>query len=353
MASDESGMTLKTRSVGRTSLRVSELGFGAASLGNLYRRVTDQAAHDTLEAMWSNGMRYVDTAPYYGLGHSERRIGDFLRSKPRDSFVLSTKVGRRLRPVVGHEGDAERYGFCTPMPFEPVYDYTYDGIMRSYEDSLQRLGLARIDILFVHDIGTVTHGEENAGYLQQLKDGGFKALEELRASGAVDAIGLGVNEWEICVQVMDLCQLDCILLAGRYTLLEQESLDTFFPKCVEHGTSLVIGGAYNSGILATGVEGDTVPYYNYEPAPQAIIDRVRKIQGICRDHSVSLPSAALQFPLVHPLVSSVIPGLGNARRLAQTMGQYTATIPDSFWSDLRDADLLHPAAPTPGQESGA
>jgi D-threo-aldose 1-dehydrogenase len=328
-------------------LFLTELGFGAAPLGNLYREVSRDDSYAAVDAAWDAGMRYFDTAPFYGFGLSERRIGNIVRYRPRDEFLVSTKVGRLLRPLPSHRGSAERYGFCSPMPFEPEYDYTYDGVMRSFEDSQQRLGLASIDILLVHDIGEVTHGPDNAKHFSDLANGGYKALDELRSSGLVKAIGLGVNEWEVCEDAMGIGRWDCFLLAGRYTLLEQGALATFMPLCKAHGASLIIGGAYNSGILATGARKGGELYYNYAPPPQEIIDRVIAIENLCDDHGVTLAAAALQFPLAHELVSTVIPGVGSARRVGQTMDIFNEVIPASFWSDLKASGLLLEEVPTP------
>lgn len=347
MATTPAIYSMPSRRLGRTDLLVSELGFGAASLGNLYQSVSDAEARATLETAWAAGLRYFDTAPYYGFGLSERRVGDVLRSMDRNGFVLSTKVGRLLSPAPHITHARERHGFHSPMPFEPVYDYSYDGVMRSFEDSLQRLGLSRIDVLFVHDIGAVTHGVANRELFKICMDGGYRALDELRTKGLVGAIGLGVNEWEVCEAAMEHGRFDCFLLAGRYTLLEQSSLDSFIPKCEKHGATLVIGGAYNSGILATGTRTSSVPYYNYAPASEAIIERVRRIEAVCEAYGVTLAAAALQFPLAHPIVSSVIPGLGSARRVAQTMNLFDEPIEPAFWQELKKQKLLREDAPTP------
>ena len=340
-------MSVSTRPLGQTGLRVSEIGCGAASLGNLYQPVEDAAARATIDTAWTAGVRYFDTAPYYGFGLSERRVGDALRSTERDSFVLSTKVGRLLAPAPQITSAAERRGFHSPMPFEPVYDYSYSGVMRSFEASLQRLGLARIDVLFIHDIGAVTHGAANRELFELCMQGGYQALDELRTKGLVGAIGLGVNEWEVCEAAMERGRFDCFLLAGRYTLLEQSALDSFMPKCRRHGATLVIGGAYNSGILATGTRRGDVLHFNYAPASDAIVARVRRIEAVCDAHGVTLAAAALQFPLAHPVVSSVIPGLGSARRVEQTMALFHEAIPATFWDALKAHGLLREDAPTP------
>jgi D-threo-aldose 1-dehydrogenase len=330
--------------IGKTSLEVDTLGFGCASLGNLYHTVSDVEATEILSTAWANNFRHFDTAPHYGQGLSERRVGDALRAPDRRDYVLSTKVGRLLRPA-GYA--AERHCFVSPMPFDIDYDYSYDGIMRSFEDSLQRLGLDRIDILYMHDIGAMTHGDDNARLFPIAMDGGYRAMDELRQSGQVRAIGLGVNEYEVCEQAMEYGDWDCFLLAGRYTLLEQEALDTFLPKCAERDCSVVIGGAYNSGILATGVLGKGPRYYNYTEAPDAIVDRVAQIEAVCEEFGIPLPAAALQFPLAHRAVASVIPGIGNVRRIDQTLELFNTLIPDEFWTAIKNRGLIRQDAPTP------
>lgn len=344
--------SLPTRKIPRADIRLTELGFGAASLGNLYQRISDEDARATLSTALDAGLRYIDTAPHYGFGLSERRVGDVLRE--RDDYVLSTKVGRLLMPLPHHQGDGERLGFRTPMPFEPRFDYSYDAIMRSYEDSLQRLGLAKIDILYIHDIGSVTHGEQHQQtFADLMTGGGLRAIQMLRDSGAIGAFGLGVNEWEICMDVMDHADLDVILLAGRYTLLEQEAANSFLPRCEKQNVAIVIGGAFNSGILATGTRTEAVPYFNYEPAPPAIIERVRQIEAIGDEYGVTLAAAALQFPLAHRCVVSVIPGLGSPSRVQQSVNLYNEAIPAEYWAALRNSDLLHSDVPVPGENDDA
>ncbi len=339
-------MSFPLRPLGRTGLRVTELGFGTAPLGNLFRPLSDDAARSTLAAAREAGFGYYDTAPFYGFGLSERRLGDALRSR---DVVLSTKVGRLLRPIAGPVDERiQRHGYATPMPFEPVYDYSYDAIMRSFEASQQRLGLSRIDILYIHDIGRMTHGDENVARMAELTRGrGLKALEELRAAKRIAGFGLGVNEVEACLEVMDNARLDVILLAGRYTLLEQTALDALFPRCESAGTAIVAGGPYNSGILALGTKTGAPLFYNYEPAPETVITRVRAIEATCDRHGVPLAAAALQFPLAHGLVSSVIPGLDSAERVAETVKLYRRPIPAEMWRELKVKGLLREDAPTP------
>lgn len=333
-----------TRQVGRTRLEVTELGVGCSNLANLYHEVSDEDAAAVLTTAWDAGWRYFDTAPFYGLGLSETRVGVTVSRYPRDEFVLSTKVGRLLQPA---EPAAERYGFINPLPNDVVYDYSYDGVMRSVESSLERLRIGRIDILFMHDIGRFTHGDANDHHFPIAMDGGYKALDELRSSGTVSAIGLGVNEIEVCEAAMQHGHWDCFLLAGRYTLLEQGGLDDFLPACIEAGTSIVLGGAYNSGILATGTRRQGVIYYDYGPAPEHVIERVRRIEDVCDQFDVPLIAAALQFPLAHPVVCCVVPGMGHPKRIAQTMGYYELNIPTDFWAELKYRELLPTHCPVP------
>jgi D-threo-aldose 1-dehydrogenase len=333
--------------IGRTGLHVSRLGLGTATLGNLYERLSDPDASAILATAIDQGLTYIDTAPYYGFGLSERRVGDALRERP--GIVLSTKVGRLLTPDNDNAGQAERNGFRSPMPFRPVYDYSYSGIRRSYEDSLQRLGLARVDILYIHDIGALTHGTVSALHFDSLtRGGGLKALEELRSCGAIRAFGVGVNEIEACQQVMDHASLDVLLLAGRYTLLEQGALLSLLPRCEKAGTAVVIGGPYNSGILATGVKHGGALHYNYGQPAASIVQRVAAIEELCDRFAVPLAAAALQFPLAHPTVVSVIPGLDHPRRVAETLALVRTPIPPELWIALKAAGLIDAAAPVPG-----
>jgi D-threo-aldose 1-dehydrogenase len=342
--------TIEKQPIGNTGVLVDSLGFGCAPLGNLFHTITDGSAAEILQTAWACGFRHFDTAPHYGQGLSERRVGDALRPHIDHDYVLSTKVGRLLQPA-GYAN--ERHGFHSPMPFDIVYDYSYDGVMRSFEDSLQRLGLDRIDILYMHDIGRLTHGADNDRWFPIAMHGGYRALSELRDSGLVSAIGLGVNEYEVCEAALEYGDWDCFLLAGRYTLLEQTALKTFLPKCLERNCSIVIGGPYNSGILATGVQGTGPWHYDYAPATPAVISKVAALEAVCRDFGVSLPAVALQFPLAHPAVVSVIPGIGNVHRVEQTLQLFATEIPASFWAELRERGMLHEDAPLPVTDSAA
>jgi D-threo-aldose 1-dehydrogenase len=321
-------------------MEITPLGLGCAQLGGLFEPMAEDDALALVDAAWDLGIRYFDTAPYYGFTLSERRLGAALRARPRDAYVISTKVGRLMRPDAGvRPGEC---GWAAPLPFRPHYDYTHDGILRSHEDSLQRLGLDRVDILYVHDIGRVTHGDRHGHYWNQLTEGGgFRALQRLRDEGAIKGFGLGVNEWEVVADALDVCALDCVLLAGRYTLLEQASLAPLMDRCTRAGTSVVIGGPFNSGILAGTNK------FNYEDAPAAVVERVRAIAAVCRAFDVPLPAAALQFPMAHPAVVSCIPGAQTIAQLRQNAHWASQPLPVALWAALRSAGLLDPDAPVP------
>lgn len=328
------------RNLGKTAVRVTEIGFGGAPLGNLFAAVPDADAEASLRTAWDSGCRFFDTAPLYGFGLSERRVGDALRDKPRDRFVLSTKVGRLLRP-----GADQGSAFQSPMPFHAVFDYSYDGVMRSVEHSLQRLGLERIDVALIHDLAHDWLGDDYPAQLRTAMEGGYRALAELKASGQVGAIGLGVNEVSACEEAMARGDFDCFLLAGRYTLLEQGALDRFFPECERRGVSVVIGGPFNSGLLARVGKPDAT--YNYGAVPPEIAQRAVALLEACSRHDVPLPAAALQFPLAHPVVAAVIPGARNAAEVASHWAWARLRIPGALWDDLRASGLLHAEAPVP------
>ncbi|CAG9239672.1 Pyridoxal 4-dehydrogenase [Paraburkholderia tropica] len=332
------------RRIGRTALEVSALGLGTAPLGGLYRDLSDEEARATVDAAWAAGVRYFDTAPHYGHTKAEHRLGDALRRYPRHEYVLSTKVGRRFVPRT-HAYDGSE-GWQNPLPFEAIYDYTRDGILRSFEDSQMRLGLVDIDMLLVHDIGRFTHGDRNAHYWRQLSEGGgFRALDELRASGVVKAIGFGVNEREVIRDAMREFDIDCALLAGRYTLLEQQPLDDLLPACVERGVSILLGGAFNSGILARGVSGDRK--FNYGDAPPEVVERVARLEAVCRRYDAPLAAAALQFPYAHPAVATVLTGARSAAELQENVASFETALPAELWLALRDEGLVDARAPLP------
>lgn len=325
-------------------LTFTELGFGAAPVANLYRAISDDDAQSTLQSAWDAGVRYFDTAPLYGLGLSETRMNRFLRGKPRGDYVISTKIGRLLRPTTPDRRDGLTKWFDVPSRNE-VFDYTYDGVMRSLEFSLERLGLDHVDILYAHDLDVFSQGSQSAldAKMTEFMAGGHRALTDLRDQGVIRAFGAGVNEWESCQWITQRGDPDIFLLAGRYTLLEQGALATFLPLAQQRGIGIVIGGPYNSGILATGPKPGA--FYNYDPAPQAILDRVTLIQSICTAHYVPLVDAAFQFPLRHPAVVSVIPGGQTTAEVQANARAATATIPAALWADLMSQGIVHPDAP--------
>lgn len=328
---------------GRVDLEVTAFGFGTAPVGNIFREIDEQTSDAMFQKSWDAGVRYYDTAPMYGHGLAELRTGHSLRWKNRDDFVLSSKVGRILKPA--RRQDIDYAPWTNAGRFQMHFDYSYDGTMRSIEDSLQRLNLERMDICFIHDIDVFTRGADQPKVFEQAMVGCWKALSDLRDQGVVKAIGVGVNEWEVCHAALQARDFDCFLLAGRYTLLEQDSLNQFLPLCEKRGAAVVVGGGFNSGILATGaVEGAK---YNYAPAPADIIDRVRRIETVCAEYDVPLPAAALQFVVAHPAVPSFIAGTRTADQLQKNLAWFDHPIPADFWADLKKKGLLREDAPTP------
>ncbi|MEP1354819.1 MAG: aldo/keto reductase [Tateyamaria sp.] len=342
-------MALKTRHydrLGNGGLTFTELGVGTAPLGNLYKAISDTEARATLDAAWDGGVRYYDTAPLYGLGLSETRLNPFLRDKPRDEYVLSSKVGRLIQACAPEHRSGVGKWFEVPQRREQ-YDYTYDGVMRSFEHSFSRLGVDRIDILYVHDLCIFSHGSKEISdmRIEEFFGGrGYDAMVSLRDQGLIKAIGGGINEWEVCQTLAERGDFDLFLLAGRYTLLEQTALDSFLPLCEARGIGIVTGGPYNSGILATGARQGA--YYNYELAPQGVLDRVSAIEAVCADHNVRLVDAAFQFPLLHPAHVAVIPGGQGTSEMAGNLAAAHADIPPALWADLKAKGLLREDAPT-------
>src|SRR5690554_729313 len=337
-----------TRRFGQSSLQLPLLGFGAAPIGNLYQAVTNAVAHSAVATALEAGINYIDCAPHYGFGLAEQRVGNVLQQHPlREKALISTKVGRLLVPT--QSSDKIRYGFVVAPVLEPVFDYSYDAVMRSFHASLKRLQCDRIDILLAHDLGEVTHGAAHPARFREFMDGGYRAMQELRDNGLVGAIGLGANEWQVCEQALAHGDFDGFLLAGRYTLLEQSAAESFLPLCARRKVSVIVGGVFNSGILASGVNGKGPFYYNYEPAPSAIIARVKSIENICQDFSVPLAAAALQFPIAHPQICSVVAGFADSTQVTQAAALMNTIIPAGFWSALRDQALMSETAPLPGE----
>lgn len=333
--------------LGGTGAKVTALGFGGAPIGNFMRPFTDEAARRLVDQSWDQGVRYFDTAGLYGHGLSEYRLGHALHERPREEYSLLTKVGRTLTPADPATFDSGLW--VDPAPMKVTYDYTYDGIMRSVEGAMQRLLTDHLEVMLIHDVDVYTHGvEAQAGYFETAVNDGFRALEKLRDEGVVDAIGFGVNESGILHDAVLRTDSDVVLLAGRYTLLEQDPLDDLLPACSEREISVLLGGVFNSGVLATGaVEGAK---FNYDPAPEEVLAKARSLEKICARYEVPLAAAALQFAYAHPAVASICIGSRNEQQQDQTARYCSMTIPDQLWQDFRSEGLIRDDAPTPEPE---
>lgn len=338
---------LKRRKVGGTKVEVTELGLGGAPIGGFRATISEAEAMAITDAGYEAGIRYFDTSPYYGYGRSELRMGAALRDKPRDSYVLSTKIGRILHAMKPGEKPPADFRDNGLPGFAPVFDYTYDGVMRSLEHSHLRLGIARIDIALVHDVDFWTTKDRTVleERFKTVMELGFKALDELRRAGVIGAIGVGINKSDTSLRFIKAGNFDCMLLAGRYTLLEQGGLDEFLPECTKRNVSVILGGPYNSGILTGGVKPGAT--HDYAPAPANLIEKAQKIEAICQRHGVELGAAALQFPLFHPAVCAVIPGALSVAEVTQNAARLSVKLPSELWSELKREKLIDPASPTP------
>ncbi len=326
------------------------LGFGAAPIGNLYRPLSEARALDAVAAALDGGIRYFDTAPYYGFGLSEKRLGAALVNRERDEpighgrnrVIVSTKVGRCLNPV-GQPASGTRYGFVSDEPMEPYFDYSYDGVMRAFESSQRRLQTEHIDILLAHDLGQVTHGAAHAEKMREFLDSGYRAMEYLKQQGLVRALGAGANEWQVGLALLANTDIDCFLLAGRYTLLDQSAGAEFFPACARRDVSVILGGPFNSGILATGTaqkkEGMNLNY-DYLPASRDIVERVARIEAQCEQFHVELAAAALQFPLANPVVCTVLAGFAGRDEVESAISAMNQKVPAEFWHALQGTRLI-------------
>ena len=323
------------------------LGLGGAPLGNLFAAIAEDDATNLVRHAFDSGIRYFDTAPHYGNGLSEHRIGAALRELPRDDYVLSTKVGRLLLPDANAPRDQN--GYVGVLPFVQRWDYSRDGTLRSLEDSLQRLGLTRIDYVFIHDVARDAHGDSQPARFREAMEGAVPALAGLKSEGVIEGFGLGVNDWRVCLDALARADLDVLLLAGRYTLLDQTALPELLPLCVARGTRIVLGGPFNSGILATGTHpADGRPaYFNYEPARGDVLARAASIEALCFAHHVPLKAAALQFPRAHPAIKCVLAGARSTQELDENVALASVPIPDAFWRDLRSKRLIADNAPLP------
>lgn len=317
-------------------------GLGTAALGNLYQAISDDTARETLEAAQAAGFSYLDTAPFYGHGLSEQRVGSFLAAQSERPF-LSTKVGRVLAPA--GSGSIPDNGFASPAPFIPSFDYSADGIRKSFEQSLERLGVERVDILLLHDIGARTHGARHSDVLAQALDEALPAMAALKADGLASWIGLGVNEIDVCEEVLAKADLDVLLIAGRYTLLEHETSLAFLDDCHRNGVKVILGGAFNSGLLVSDEPDGT--HYDYAPAPRWAIERTARLRNICACHDTPIPAAALQFCSAHPAVASVIPGAQTPQQVRDIAAWTSLPVPPALWSDLKEAGYVSRLAPVP------
>lgn len=331
------------RTFGRSGLDVTAFAFGTAPVGNFLNEIDEETSSAMFDTAWDAGVRFFDTAPMYGHGLAELRTGQNLRWKRRDDFVLASKVGRLLKPA--RRDSINFTPWANAAPFTMQFDYSYDGTMRSVEDSLQRLALERIDVVFIHDIDVFTRGAEQPEVFRQAMDGCYRALDRLRSEKVVSAIGVGVNEWEVCHAALQQRDFDAFLLAGRYTLLEQEALNGFLPLCEARGAAVLVGGGFNSGILATGAKPGAK--YNYAPAPAAIMEKVARIEVVCAEFGVPLPAAALQFVVAHPAIPSFCAGTRTVAQLRQNLDWFSHPIPAEFWAALKAKGLLREDAPTP------
>ena len=333
------------RQLGKTAVKTSALGLGGAPIGGFRFALSDEQGAETVRAGYAAGLRYFDTSPLYGYGRSELLYGFALRSQPRDSFVLSTKVGRWMEPL--REGEAVDGWRSGGLPFKATFDYSRDGALRSLEQSLLRLGMARIDIALIHDVDVWTHGSQAEAdrRFKETMAGCYPALVELRRAGVIRAIGVGLNETAMGARFAREADIDCVMLAHRYTLLEQGALDELLPLCEKKGMSILLAAPFNTGILAIGArEGAT---YDYKPAPAAILEKVRRIEAVCRRHNVELAAAALQFPLAHPRLASIVAGAIKSSEVRENVARMSAPIPRDLWQELKHEKLLAEAAPVP------
>ncbi len=331
------------RDVGKTGLKVSQLGFGAGPFGNLLEKADDAMTRAAVTAALDGGINYFDTAPFYGHGLSEHRLGEALRPHDRSRAVVSTKVGRLLKPT--------RNAVKTPgpfdgtLPFEITFDYSYDGSMRSLEDSLQRMGTSHIDIAIIHDVTAKWRGDQFEASYRQSIDGAYRALDRLRGEGVIGAVGVGVNEVGTLERFARDADFDCFMLAGRYTLLDTTALPGLLPTCVRKSISILLASPFHSGILVTGAKPGAK--FWYADAPQDVLDRVVRMERVCATYGVSLQAAAIQFPLAHPAMGSIAAGYRSPAEVAQALAACRARIPADFWAEMKAEGLIDPAAPTP------
>ena len=335
---------MKDVSITKKKLKIKNISYGTAVLGNYYEVLSNEEASKVINKAFDLGINYFDTAPLYGFGLSEHRVGMNLQLKDRDSYILSTKVGRLLSPADPKEID--RGAWKGGLNFNPYYDYSYDGTMRCIEQSMHRLGISKIDILHIHDVDYFTHKEKHLveKYFSEAIKGAYKALEELRRNGNISAISIGINEFEMAERFLKEVDVDCVMLAGRYTLLEQNSLKTFLPLCEKNKVDILLAAPFNSGILA-GNENNL--NWNYAKASKELIDKVHSLKKICGNYNIPLAAAAIQFPLAHPVVKTVVTGAVNVKELEDNVSYLDVKIPNDFWQELKTLDLIAKESPVP------
>ena len=334
---------LDRRRLGKTGLEVTALGFGGAPIGGFRKSISEETARNAVREAYDAGVNLFDTSPYYGYGRSEHLCGRVLQDMPWESYLVSTKVGRCLYPL--RPGESREGLLPGGLRFRPVFDYSYDGAMRSYEQSLARLGVGLVDILLIHDVDAFTHGSDDGAkrWFETAIDGAYRALSELRRNGDVSAIGVGLNDVAWCCRFLEATEIDCILLAGKYTLLDQSALPELLPKCVAQGVGVMLGGPYNSGILAAGPVAGAL--FNYQTATTDVIERVTRLADICEIHRVPMQAAALQFPLSHPAVSTVVTGAAAPAEVAENVELMNFPIPQALWSHLRSDGFIERDVP--------
>ena len=333
------------KTLGKSGIKVSPIGFGGATLADLNEKLHDKNCYDVLEKSFMSGINYFDTAPYYGYGLSEHRLGNFLKNIDRDKFILSTKVGRYMTPA--DPNTIDRLIFKSSLDFSPTVDYSYDGVMRSFEQSLFRLGLSAIDICLIHDVDEWTHGDKVEKKFKEAMDGAYKALEKMRSEKVIKAIGVGVNQVEWCAKFAESGDFDCMILAGRYTLLEQGGLNTFFPLATKKNIGIILAGVFNSGILVKGVGESST--YDYGKIPPHIIEKYNSIKKVCDDYEVPIAAAAIQFCAAHDAVNTLLLGMDYPEQIDENLNLFNYEIPKDFWKKLLEKNLIDPASPIPGQ----
>ena len=335
---------MKDVSITKKQLKIKNISYGTAVLGNYYEVLSNDEASQVINKAFDLGINYFDTAPLYGFGLSEHRVGMNLQLKDRDSYILSTKVGRLLSPADPKEID--RGPWKGGLNFNPYYDYSYDGTMKCVEQSMHRLGISKIDILHIHDVDYFTHKEKHLveKYFSEAIKGSYKALEELRRNGDISAISIGINEFEMAERFLKEVDVDCVMLAGRYTLVEQNSLKTFLPLCEKNKVDILLAAPLNSGILA-GSEKNL--NWNYAKASKELIDKVNSLKRICDNYNIPLAAAAIQFPLAHPVVKTVVTGAVNVKELEENVSYLDVKIPNDFWQELKELNLIAKESPVP------